>query len=52
MENSNRGLKLKKKKLKDEYLKLTRFKVRIPFCRNDERSGIISEVFTKKNYVM
>jgi hypothetical protein len=40
-------LKLKKK-MKDEYLKLTLFKVWVPFCESDERSGVISEAFMEK----
>jgi hypothetical protein len=32
-------------KLEDGYLKLTLFKVWIPFCKSDERSKIINEVF-------
>jgi hypothetical protein len=42
-ENSNEMLKLK-----DRYPKLTLFKVWVHFFKNDERSGVISEVLPKE----
>jgi hypothetical protein len=48
MENSNGGLKLKKKKKKDLYPKLIFFKVWVHFYKSDEKSKIISKVFQKK----
>jgi hypothetical protein len=47
MENSNGGLKLKRK-LKDGYAKLTLFKVWIHFFKSDEKSRVISEISQKK----
>jgi hypothetical protein len=35
-------------KLKDRYPKLTLFKVWVHFFKNDERSGVISEVLPKE----
>jgi hypothetical protein len=35
------------KKLKDEYTKLTLFKVYGYDCKSEERSGVVSEVFPK-----
>jgi hypothetical protein len=46
MENSNGGLKLKRK-LKDGYAKLTLFKVWIHFFKSDEKLRVISEISQK-----
>jgi hypothetical protein len=37
--------------LKDEYPKLTLFKVRVLNCKSDKRSGVISEVFPLYIYI-
>jgi hypothetical protein len=37
----------KLKKLKDRYPKLTLYKVWVLHCKNNERSGVISEVLHK-----
>jgi hypothetical protein len=42
--NYNGRLKLKKKKLKDEYLKLTLLKYKYHNCKSNEKSKIINEV--------
>jgi hypothetical protein len=40
------------KKLKDEYPKLTYFKVWVYFFKSDEKSRVISEVFQKKKNIL
>jgi hypothetical protein len=44
-EKNLQKVEIEKKKLKDRYPKLTRFKVWVPYFKSDEISNIINEVF-------